>query len=85
MSSTVAAYDLRSLYTKLAIDIPGHGAWDGVKVGRPSAAGVELMEGFVERCIASGTSVDTGGWRVLIVLASKGFFGFLLTENAELL
>jgi hypothetical protein len=85
MSSTVAAYDLRSLYTKLAVDMSGHGAWDGVKVGRPSAAGVELMEGFVERCIASGASVDAGGWCVLIILTSKGFFGFLLTKNAELL
>jgi hypothetical protein len=84
MATTIRAYDLRPLHTEVAIGMSFYGAWNAVKVGRPSTARLELLGGFVERGVAGSASVDTGLGHMLIISASEGGFGALLTEDTEL-
>ena len=60
-------------------------AWDIVEICGPSASGLELVTGFVERCIAAGTSVNTGFRHVFVIFARVGSFSSLVSEDAELL
>ena len=64
--------------------MPGHGAWQRVKVRGPSAAGLELVRGFVKWGAASGACVDAVAGIVLVVGAASGGFGALFAENTEL-
>ena len=62
-----------------------HCSWDIVEVGRPSAAGLELVVCFVERSVAAGAGVNSFFRHVLVVFANEGSFGSFLSEDAELL
>jgi hypothetical protein len=85
VASAVAANDLCPLHAESAVGVSGYGARHGVKEGRPSAAGLELVLGSVNWCVAAGASICAGGRGVLVVFAGEGRFGTFLTENAELL
>ena len=85
MASTVTAHDLRSLHTESAINVSRHSAGDVIEVRRPSAAGLELVGGFVERGVAGGAGVDALGGHVLVIFAGEWGFGALVAEDAELL
>lgn len=65
--------------------MPLHRSRDGVEVGRPAAAALELVRGRVERRVAGGAVVGAGGGEVLVVLAGVGCFGALFADDAELL
>ena len=60
-------------------------AWYRVEIRRPAAAGFEFVGRRIERGIAAGASIDTSAGHVLVIGASVGGFGTLLTEDAELL
>lgn len=85
MPAAVAAYDLRACHAERAVRVPCHRAWDRVIVGRPAAAGLELVCCFIERRSARGTCVDAVGGHVFIVDTSVRGFGAFLAEDAELL
>jgi hypothetical protein len=61
-----------------------HSTRNIVKVCRPSASGLELVRGSVERSVTGGAGIDTGFRHVLVVFAGEGSFGSFLTDNAEL-
>jgi len=61
-----------------------HGSRNGVEEGRPAAAGLEFLVGFVERRIAGCAGVDAGGGEVLVEGAGEGGFGTFLADDAEL-
>jgi hypothetical protein len=65
--------------------VSGHGAWDVVKVCWPSAAGLELVVGFVQRRIAASASVYTGLGLVFVVFSGERGFGPFLAKDTELL
>lgn len=65
--------------------MPRHRAWDAIEVGRPAAAGFELVGRFVQRRVAASTSVDAIGGHVLVIDTGVGGFGTLFAEDAELL
>ena len=85
VASAVAANNLCPLHAESAVGVSGHGARHGVEEGRPSAAGLELVLGSVNWCVAAGASICARGRGVLVVFAGEGRFGAFLTENAELL
>ena len=58
MPTTVRTRDLNPLHPKRAIRVSRHSTRDGIKVRRPSAPGLELMRGLVERGIAASAIVD---------------------------
>lgn len=62
-----------------------HRARDRVEVGRPAAAGFELVRCLVERSGAGGARVDPVRRHVLVVGARVGGFGALFAKNTELL
>lgn len=61
-----------------------NGSWDRIEESWPAAAGLELVRGFVEGCVAAGAGIDAGGGRVLVVFAAVGGFGAFFAEDAEL-
>ena len=61
-----------------------HSAWNRIEIGRPSAAGLEFVGGFVKRGVAAGAGVDAGGGHMFVVGASVGGFGAFFTEDAKL-
>lgn len=83
--ATVGAYDLRAQHAKGAVLVPRHGAGDAVEIGRPSAAGLELVVGPVQGRVAAGAAVHALAGVVLVVLPSPRGLCSLLTENTELL
>jgi len=85
MPSTITAHNLDPLHAKRLIRVAGDSSRHGIEKSRPTAAGLELVVGFVERGLAAGAGVDAGGRGVFVVLASEGGFGALLAEDAELL
>lgn len=84
VAAAVGANDLNALHTQRVVDVALDGTGEAVKVGGPAAAGLELVRGLVERRLATGTAVDTGFGKVLVVLAGEGHLGALFTQNAEL-
>lgn len=85
MAPAIRTHNLDPLHAKGAIGMSGDGAGDGVEEGGPAAAGLELVLGGVEGCVAAGAGVDAFGGHVFVVFADKGGFGALLAEDAELL
>lgn len=85
MPSTIATHDFRPGHPERAIRMPRHRARDAIEIGRPSAAGLELVGRFVQRRVAAGTGVDAIGGHVLVVHTGVGGFGALFAEDAELL
>lgn len=83
--SAIATHNLRSGHPERAIRVPRHRAWDAVEIGRPTAAGLELVGRFVQRRVAAGTGVDAVGGHVLVIDTGVGGFGALSAEDAELL
>ena len=85
MTTTVGAHNLCPGHAKGAVLVPGDSSGDAVKVGRPAAAGAELVVGLVQRSIASGAGVDALLRVVLVKLASSGSLCTLLPQDTELL
>lgn len=85
VTTAVAADDLCALHAKGVVHMSLHGAGDGVKVGWPATAGLELVVGRVERGIAASAGIDTLGRVMRIVFSCARALGALLTENTELL
>lgn len=85
VTTAVCADNLSARHAEGAVLVADDGAGNAVKVGRPTAARVELVGRLVERRVAPGTCIDTRIWRVLVVLASAWAFGALFAEDAELL
>lgn len=85
MATAVAAYNLGARHAKGAVCMSRHRAGDRVKVGRPAAAGFELVSGLVERSGASGARIDAARRHMFIVGAGVRGFGALFAKNAELL
>ena len=54
VAAALAAQDLRPRHAERRVRVPGHGAGDGVEVGGPAAAGLELVRRAVERGVAGG-------------------------------
>lgn len=84
MATTVAANNLRPRHAKRTIRVPRHRARDVVKIRWPSAAGLELVVGFVKWRVAAGTGVDAFVWVMLVVLSGTRRFRALLTQNTKL-
>ena len=84
MTATSRAHDLRPAHTECAIGVSCHGSRDIIEVCGPSAAGFELVIGFVERSFAAGAGVDAFAGHVFVVDAGVGSFGALFTEDTEL-
>ena len=84
MPAAIRADNLGARHAKGTVRVPGHGAGDVVKVGRPAAAGLELVVGLVERSAAAGAAIDALGGHVLVVGAGEGGFGAFFAEDTEL-
>lgn len=65
--------------------VPRHGAGNAVKVSRPSAAGLELVRGLVQRRSATSAGVDASVWLMLVIFACAGGFCSLFPKDPELL
>jgi len=85
MPPALRAHNLRPCHAKRAICMSFDGAGNGVKEGRPSAAGLEFVRGFIERGVAGGAGVDSVLGEVLIVFAGESGLGAFFADNAELL
>lgn len=85
MAATVVAYDLRPHHAQAGVRSLTNSVRHGIPKRWPAAARVELVVGFVERCVAGGACVDAGVGVVLVIGAGAGHFGALLAEDAELL
>lgn len=84
MAPTITANNLRPRHPKPAVHMPRHRARDAVEIRRPAAAGLELVRGLVEGCVAGRARVHARGRGVLVVDAGEGRFGAFLAEDAEL-
>ena len=84
MSTAVRAYDFCAGHAKAAVCVTRHSAGNVVKVGRPAAARLKLVVGFVERRIAASAIVDASGRHVLVVGTGVGGFGTFLAKDTEL-
>lgn len=84
VAPTIRTYNLRPQHPQGAVLETLHGAGDGLEIGGPPAARVELLVRRVQRRGAAGAGVDALGRVVLIVLASAGTLRVALAEDAEL-
>lgn len=84
MATTVGAHNLGPLHAKGAIGVSSHSPRDGVEKGRPAAARLELVVGFVERGVAASAGVGAFGGHVFVKGAAEGGFGAFVAEDAEL-
>lgn len=85
VAAAVAADNLGAGHAERAVLVARHGAGDAVVVGRPAAAGLELVVGLVEGRVAAGAGVDARLRAVFVVLARAGTLGTLFAQDAELL
>jgi hypothetical protein len=84
MPATITAHDLGPRHPKRTIGVSRDSTRDAVEVRWPSAARLELVGSFVEWGVAGYAGIDALVWHVLVVFASKGGFGTLFAEDAEL-
>lgn len=84
MTATVATHDLGACHAKGAVCVSRHCTRNRVKIGRPAAAGFELVRGLVERSGTGGACVDAARRHMLIVGACVGGLGALIAKNPEL-
>jgi hypothetical protein len=61
-----------------------YSAWDGIEESGPSAAGLELVCCFIERSVAGGAVIASGGGRVFIVFSCEGRLCAFLADDFEL-
>lgn len=59
--AAAGADDLGARHAERAVRVAGHGAGEGVEVGGPAAAGLELVRGAVEGRGAGGAGLDGSG------------------------
>lgn len=85
MASTVVANNLGPHHSQARVGLLPHSIGECVPESWPSAARVELVVGFVERCRAPGAAVNACIRVVLVELAGPRRFSALLAEDAELL
>ncbi len=85
MAAAVGADDLGAGHAKGAVLVAGDGAGDAVKVGRPAAAGLELVVGRVERRLTAGAGVDARLGEVLVGRSRVGRLRALFPQDLELL
>lgn len=85
MTAAIRAHNLCPCHPKCIISMPSNGAWNSVKICRPSATRFELMVGLVEGRFAAGAGVDTRFRHVLVVFPAKGSLSTLFSQNSELL
>ena len=69
MTTAFVAHDLRPCHAESRIILLSYSSREGIPKGRPSAAGVEFVVRFVERCITRAAVVDAGVGVVFIVFA----------------
>lgn len=84
MAAAVAAHDLGAGHAKGAVCMPRHRAGDRVEVGRPAAAGFELVRSLVERSGAGSARVDAARWHMFVVGTGVRGFGALFAKNMKL-
>lgn len=84
MASTVAAGNFRALHTKGAVHMSLYSTGNRVKIGRPATAGLELVIGLVQRCVAAGAVINTRGRGVGVIFTSSRALCPLLAEDPEL-
>lgn len=82
--ATVTAHDLSAFHPKRAIRVSLDCSRHRVEVRRPATAGLELVGGVVERCVAARTVVCALRGLVFVVFAGEGAFGVFFAKNAEL-
>lgn len=82
--SAIRTHNLGALHAKGRVRMSGYGAGNTVEIRGPAASRLELVVRRVQRCVAAGAGVDTGGWRVFIVFARERRFCALFPENPEL-
>lgn len=84
MPATIATQYLRSRHAESPIRVSRHRAGDTIEICRPSASGLELVRGFVQRSVAGGAGVGARGGHVFVIGPGVGGFRAFLTEDAEL-
>lgn len=82
--AAVGAHNLGAGHAQRAVLVAHHGAGDGIVVGRPAAARLELVVRLVEGRVAAGAVVGARVGAVLVILAGAGALGALFAEDAEL-
>ena len=58
MATAVGTDDLGADHAQGTVGVSRHRAGDGIEEGRPATARLELVAGFVERCSATGATVE---------------------------
>lgn len=84
MSTTVAANDLCPGHSERVVSVSRHGAWDVVKVCRPSTTRLEFVVCLVEWRIAGGAGIDSLFRHMLVIFSGEWSFSALFAEDAEL-
>lgn len=85
MTAAVAADNLSSLHAKCVVHMSLHSSGDGVEVGWPATAGLELVVGRVERGVAASAGIYALGRVMGIIFSRARPLSALLTEYSELL
>jgi hypothetical protein len=85
MAAAVRADDLGAGHAVAPVLVPRHGARNTVEIGRPAAAGLELVVGLVQRRVAACTGVDAFRRGVLVIFAGEWCLCTLFSQNTELL
>lgn len=57
MPAAIRTDDLGALHAERAVRVPFDGSRQGIEVGGPAAAGLELVRGAVEGCGAGGAGL----------------------------
>lgn len=77
VTPTVITHNLRPAHAQTVIRPLAYSSRDSVPKGRPAAAGVKFVVGFIEGRVAASAGVDAGRRVVLVVLtAARGFGAF---------
>lgn len=84
MPATVGTHDLRPRHAESTISVSRHCARDTIEICRPSASGLKLVRGVVQRGIAAGAGVGARGGHVFVIGPGVGGFRAFLTEDAKL-
>jgi hypothetical protein len=85
MTTAVATNNLGALHAKCVVHMALHSSGNGVKVGRPATARLELVVRRIERGIASSAIINALGRVMGVIFSCTGSLGTLLAEYTELL
>lgn len=85
MTPAIAAHNLRPLHAKTFVRVSCHCAWDGIEIGGPATARLELLRRFVQGGIAGGAGIHALRRVVRVIFPRAGALGAFLAEDTELL